>query len=187
MDYMRAKETEKKDIEAKISGMGDYVKMDYLRSCLDNKLDFDTKKFVLNKLAEMYEKKGMYGDCAKIYRKSADINTTYKGKMEDFMQAGRFFVKEGDFENADISFNKAMACGNETEKFSIKNKIKEIYLGQAEEYMKKGKRRQAMDSYERILEVCKVDEVEQELIKEKLLELYKKLGKIKKYSLLKEK
>jgi len=48
---MDAMSLTRRDIEAKLSSVGDYVKMDFLQQCLKKNIDFDTKRFVMVKLA----------------------------------------------------------------------------------------------------------------------------------------
>src|SRR3989339_669968 len=74
----------KREMEAKLSSVGDYVKMDYLTACLKKNLDFDTRKFALAKLAEIYEPRGMHAEAAKKMNASAEINTTFDGKIKEF-------------------------------------------------------------------------------------------------------
>jgi len=66
----------RKEIEEKLQNVGDYVKMDFLQNCLRQQLDFDTRKFVLIKLAGAYELRRMFLAAAKLMKDAADINTT---------------------------------------------------------------------------------------------------------------
>ena len=70
----------RREIDAKLAASGDYVKMDYLQACLKKPLDFDTKRFVMTKLASIYESRMMYLEAGKLVRNVADINTTYEGE-----------------------------------------------------------------------------------------------------------
>ena len=85
----------KSEVEKKLASVGDYVKMDFLAQCLKKNLDFDTKKFVLMKLAEIYESRKMFSEAAKVMRGGAEINATYESKLNDFVRSGVLFVKGG--------------------------------------------------------------------------------------------
>ncbi len=175
----------KKEIEAKLSSVGDYVKMDYLQSCLKKQLDFDTKRFVLLKLSSIYESSKMYLEAGKLMRIAADINTTFEGKTNDFVKSVELFIKSGNYNEADISFNKAMALANERQKVGIKIKIKDFYKSHSRDLISKDKRKHAMEAYEKIL-TLDLDPIEKKEVQSNLLDLYQKLGKITDYYSLKK-
>ena len=167
-----------------MKGLGDYVKIDYLASCLRNNIDFDTRKFVLTELSALYESKGMFVEAGKLMRNSADINTTFIGKISDFMKSAELFSKAGNFEEADISISKALASANTKEKSGIKLKQKLMYMAQAELLLRKDKRKQAMGAYEKLLSFD-LTQTEKLNVQNTLLGLYEKLGKIREYMNLK--
>ena len=170
----------RREIEAKLATIGDYVKMDFLQQCLKKQLDFDTRKFVLNKLAEIYESRKMYLEAGKLIRAAADINTTFENKMNDFMKSTELFIKAGNYDEADISFAKALASANERQKLAIKIKMKDICKMQASEFISRDKRKHAMLAYEKLL-AMELDSAEKRGIQQQLLGLYEKLGKVKEY------
>lgn len=181
---MITKEESRQEIEQKLKNMGDYVKMDYLSSCMRKKLDSETRRFVMTNLARLYEQRGMFGESGKIYKNTADINPTFQGKIEDFMKSANNFVKSGDYESADGSYKKALASANEVEKNRIKEQMKTIMFNQAKILLQKNKRRNALEVYERIYQSMQLDIQEKSSVKNELLSLYKQLGKIREYSLL---
>lgn len=175
----------RKEIEAKLNSVGDYVKMDYLADCLKKSVDFDTKKFVLTKLSSIYESRKMFAEAAKLMRTSADINTTFEGKMNDFMKSVDLFIKGGNYDDADASFNKALVLGNQRQKDDIKLKRKELYKAQAKDLFKKDKRKHAMDIYEKLL-TLDLTPAERDEVNKTLSGLYEKLGKVKEFYGLKK-
>jgi len=170
----------RREIEEKLSKVGDYVKMDYLQRCLKQQIDFDTRKFVQTTLAKIYEGRNMFLESGKLIRAAAEINTTYESKMNDYMKSVELFVKAGNYEEADISFSKALACANEIQKSRIRMKQKEFYKIMANELMKKDKRRHALDTYEKLYSLDLSSDEKNE-VRQNLLELYQKLGKIKEF------
>lgn len=173
----------KRDIETKLASVGDYVKIDFLMQCLKKNLDFDTKKFVMLKLADVYESKKMYQEAGKLVRAAADINTTFEGKTKDFMRSFNLFVKAGIFDEAEVSYSKAIASANNSQKIEIKQSKKKSIKDYAEENFKKDRRRQAMEAYELLLSIDLLPAEKQET-QNKLLSLYERLGKIKEYGAL---
>jgi|SRR3989344_6318310 len=182
---MQVRENSKREIEERLKTMGDYVKMDYLSSCLKSNLDFEARKFVLNTLAVIYESRGMHSEAGRMARNSADINVTFEGKIKDFIKSMELFIKAGIFDEADNVFNKALVLANHNQKIEIKAKRKEIYFGQAQEFLKKDKRKHALDTYEKIL-TLELNDMEKKWAQNALLDLYEKLGRVKEYYALKK-
>jgi tetratricopeptide (TPR) repeat protein len=174
----------RRDIEAKIANVGDYVKMDFLSAALKKNLDFDARKFALTKLASIYESRNMFIEAAKLMRASADINTTFDAKVNEFVKSAELFIKGGSFDEADVSFTKAIAAGNQRQKEEVKAKRKTLYKAQALDYMKKDKRTYAMKAYEKLLTLDFMHSEKAE-IQKTLLSLYEKLGKVREFYALK--
>ncbi len=177
-------ERTKGEIEKRLSQMGDYVKMSYLQRALSSHLDFDTKKFVFSKLAEIYHSRNMFLEAAKMMKGGAEINTTFKDKIRDYMKVVELYIKGGDYVESDRIFVQALALANDREKQELKKKRKEYYMMQAEAYFSRGKRSQAKTVYERILALDLTPE-EKKLAQGKLLDLYNKLGNVREYYNLK--
>lgn len=174
----------RREIENKLAGMGDYVKIDYLARCLKQGLDFDSRKFVLTTLAELYGAKCMYLEAARMLSGAAEINATFQGKINDYLKTAEFFVKGADFDAADTAFNKAVACANGLQKDAIKSKRRELYLTQAKALLARDKRKNALDVYEKLLEIDLGPEDKRQ-VQSTLLSLYEKLGKVKEFYNLK--
>lgn len=174
----------RREVEEKLKGIGDYVKMDFLSSCLKKNLDFDTKKFVLVKLTEVYEQRRMFSEAAKMMRAAAEINTTYDGKMNDFMKSCLLFVKGASLDEADVSFTKALGSATDLQKARLKMQRKDAVKELARELIARDKRSHAVLAYEKLLKLELTPEEKNEA-QSKLLWLYEKLGKIKDYYALK--
>ena len=170
----------KKDIEMKLVNVGDYVKMDYLQQCLKKHLDFDTKKFVLTKLSGIYESRKMFLEAGRLIRIAADINTTFDNKVNDFLKSSELFVKAGSFDESDVSIAKAIAIANDRQKVFIKIKMKDFYKAQALEFLRRDKRKHALETYEKLL-TFDLDYLEKKDVQTNLLSLYKQLGQIDDY------
>ncbi len=178
-------EKSKSEIEKRMSTMGDYVKMSYLQRALKSGLDFDTKKFVLFKLAEVYEQRRMYLEAAKMVKAGAEINTTFKDKIKDFMRSVNLCVKANDFAEADRIFAQALALGSEREKQEMKESLREFYRAHARFCLSNDKRSYAKNAYEKLLSLETNPQSKKET-QQQLLELYNRLGLIKNYYSLKD-
>src|SRR3989344_5905363 len=181
---MFMKEVGRREIEKKLEGMGDYVRIHYLTTCLKNKLDLDTKKFVLVKLGGIYEQRKMFNEAGKIFRLVADIEISDQSKIKDYLKSGELFIKTGNFEEADFSFGKALGLCDFTGKQSVKDSMKEYYKVQAKVYLLENKRKYAADAYERLL-TFSLPTDERVNAQKTLLDLYNRLGKMQEWKILK--
>ena len=172
------------EIERKLEGMGDYVKMSYLQRALKSKLDYDTRKFVLLRLSGIYEDRKMHLDAARLIRSAAEINTTFRDKIKDFMKSVELYIKAGNFDEADIVFSQSLALANISEKNEMKTSFKNYYLTQAKIAVKSDKRNHARKIYEKAL-TLELETGERSEIKKQLLILYEKLGDVRSYLNLK--
>lgn len=182
--FVRVRENSKYEIEARLGEMGDYVKMGYLQGCLRNNLDFDTRKFVLIKLSGLYEARRMFLDAGKMMSSGAEINTTSQGKINDFIKSMELFIKAGSYDEAEISAKKASSFSNDIQKSEIRKSLVEFYKTQARLLEQKNKRQGALKIYEKLFEMSD-NELERGRVREKLLELYEGLGRMRDFFRLK--
>jgi len=180
---MRTKGVTRREIEEGLATMGDYVKMEYLLSCLKRDIDFEARKFVLVKLSGLYESKSMLWDAGKMMRNAAEINTTFQNKINDFVKSAELFVRGGRYDEADISIKRAIAIADSKQKMKVKESEKEFYKMMARFYISNDKRKQAMEAYEKMLTLEMAGEERIEAQKN-LLGLYERLGKIREYNSL---
>src|SRR3989344_4016634 len=103
----------------------------------------------------------------------------------DYLKAMDLFIKGGGFDDADISFTKALGCAEGMQKERIKRTRKEAYLKQADGYLAGDKRKHAMEAYQRYLTFPEVTGDERKSAQQALLGIYEKLGKITEYGNLK--
>ena len=181
---MLTKNMSKTEIENFLKNKGNFVQIDYLNRFLNESLSLDMKKFVCLKLALIYEKAGMFGEAAKSHSSAASVSITFSDKINNYVKESELYIKAGNFVKSDEAMKKAMNEANSVEKREIFITIKEFYKRQAKEYEECLKKGHAAKIYEKLLEM-KLEEVEKEEIRKKLLELYEKLGKTKEYNLLK--
>jgi len=174
----------KSEIEKELADKGDFVKIEYLTRFLKESLGLEIKKFVFLKLAEIYEKTGMLTEAAKNYENAETTAIPFSEKIKYLMKAAELYVKAGYFDRTDEAMNKAIVQANSMERDDIYYTIKEFYKKQAQAYENTQKRAHAVKIYEKLLNI-KINERERKEIKEKLIDLYMKLGKTKEYHFLK--
>ena len=182
---MHVKEKSRREVEEKLKTLGAFVKIDYLTSCLKQPIDFDTRRFALLKLAELYKEKRMFFEAGRMMHNAAPINTTIMEKIGDYVHAGELFLKSGNFEHADIAFERAIgSCETEQQRNSVKDKKINFYKHQAKSYLDNEKRQSAALAYEKLLALNLASSEKREA-QETLVELYQKLGKIREFYALK--
>ena len=179
-------ERTRSEIDAKIKTMGEYVKMSYLQRAVKSQLDFDTRKFVLLELTRIYGQKGMFLDAAKTMRAAAEITTTFREKIGQFMKAVEFNIKGNNFEDAERMFAQSLALGNDSEKWEMKQLYKQFHFNQVQVYLKNDRRNNAKEIYQKMLSLD-LNSDEKKEVQNRLLELYYKLGNVREYHALKDK
>ncbi|MFH1585915.1 MAG: hypothetical protein ABIB79_04050 [archaeon] len=173
----------KSDIEKQIGGKGDFIQIHHLNQILNEPLIRDTKKFVYMKLAEIYERNRMFNDAARMCDGLAIISIAFTEKVKNHVREAELYIRSGDFRRADGAMKKAMNEANPHEKSEVYYVVKDLYKKQAREYEREMKRNKASQIYEKLLEM-NITHLERREIKEKLLGLYKLLGKFDKVKLL---
>lgn len=174
----------KQEIEEVLQGKGDFVQIDYLTKFIKEGISINMKKFVFLKLAVIYERMGVFNDCAKMFDNLALNSVIFSEKIEYYTKEAKLYIKAGAFDKADEAMQKAMNQANATQKQEIYFVVKDFYKKQAEIYERELKRAHAVRIYEKLLEM-KIRDLERQEIKKKLLRLYEKLGKFEEYHILK--
>ena len=176
-------EISKSEIEAYLQSRGDFIQMDYLTGLLRKELPYDVKKFVHLKLVEIYDRRGMFKDSARVFDSLGLISIAFSEKVKYYVKETESFIKAGNFEDADRAMKKAMSEANSIERDEIYYSIKDFYKKIAEVYEKQLKRNRATKVYEKLINMRMTD-LEKKKIKEKLIYLYEKLGKFKEAKML---
>ncbi|MEK6820672.1 MAG: hypothetical protein AABX71_03090, partial [Nanoarchaeota archaeon] len=141
---MRVFEKTRGEIENKLGLMSDFLKMEYLESCLKQHVDFDVKRFCNTKLADLYETRNMFSEAARNMSAVAEISSTFREKMNAYIKEVELWIRAGYYDRADEAFRKALACGNLREKEEMKTAVKELYKKQAEAYEKANRNSSAL-------------------------------------------
>lgn len=177
------KEMSTTEIEEFLKNKNDFVKIDYLTRFLQEKLMSVTRKFVFLKLGEIYERSSMFTDSGRAFETAGELASEPE-KRRLLVKAAQIFARAGDFTRAEGLIRSAVSKASDFDKREIYRGIKEFYLYSAETYEKSRKLGDAIKIYERLL-MMEISDSEKKQIKNKLMELYQRLGKIKEYMMLK--
>ena len=181
------KEMTKSQIEKEISQWGEYVQIDNLTRFLKTNpgIPIDVKRFVNQKLGEVYEKRRMFIDSATSYEKVGEMCVLRPEKLKNFLKAVNNYIKAGSFDRADETARKCLRESSSLERAEILKSLKEFYKQEAERGIKENKRSNTAKVYERMLEMATIPIPEKTEIKEKLLKLYLTLGMMPQYNKIK--
>ena len=180
---MQVLEKKREEIEAKVNTMSDFLKMEYLESCLKSNPDINIHKYCYKKLSDLYENKIMYSEAAKYMAKFEELCVGAKEKIAAIVKEAELLIKADQYDSADYLYKKAMSFADTAEKFEIKRKMVEFYKKEAANFEKSNKISAALKIYEKL--VHHVADAERNEARKRMLELYNKLGKVKEYIKLK--
>ncbi|RLG12605.1 hypothetical protein DRN73_01970 [Candidatus Pacearchaeota archaeon] len=172
------------EIKKELENKGDFIQIDYLTKLLNQKVSQQVRRFIHEKLEEIYEKKTMYIDAAKICNNLAIESIAFSEKRRYHLKEAGLYILAGKFNETDEAMKKAMREANASEKIEIFITIKEFYKRHAKLLETKRKKNSALKIYEKLLKMNLSDREKKE-IQEKILELYENLGKIREYMALK--
>lgn len=180
---MQVLEKKREEIEAKVNALSDFLKMEYLESCLKTFPDINVCKYCYKKLSELYEDKIMYLEAAKYMVKFEELCVGAKEKIAAIVKEAELLIKAGSYDSADYLYKKAMSFANEPEKYEIKRVMVKFYKREAMNFERLNRSAGALRIYEKIASY--VVDAERNEVKKRMLELYQKLGKVKEYIKLK--
>jgi len=176
---MQVLEKNREEIEARVNTMSDFVKMEYLESCLKIFHDVNISKYCYKKLSELYEKKIMYSESAKYMAKFEEVCVGTKEKIAAIIKEAELLIKAGQYDPAVYLYKKAMSFADTTGKFEIKRNMILFYTQEAATLEKSNRGTAALKIYEKIIN--HVTDAEKDEIKKKMLVLYQNLGRISEY------
>ena len=182
---IQVKEKTIEEIEDRLSEMNtDLNKINYLESALkEGGFSFEIKRFLWGTLARLFEERKMFERAARAMANKAGMEITFRDKIDSYMTAAEFFSRLGRVDDADEMFTRALRDSNHEQKARVKLARKNIYLMNARELEKKGKKASAVKFYEKLVKMG-LDNIEKEVIKEKLISTYNALGMFREAKLI---
>ena len=175
----------KSQVEEELREKGDFVKIEHLTKFLREELSIDMKKFIYLKLARIYKRLKMFDNAAKMFGNASIVSVAYTEKINCHLNEAELYIESGDFEKVDEAIKKGMDNANANQRAEIIFQIKRFYLDKAKNYEREVKRNNAAKIYKKVLKM-KLSYSEEKEIREKLIYLYKKLGKFKEIEMLKK-
>jgi len=176
-------EREKRDILEKAEIMSDFLKIEFLEKKLKEVETFDVKKFIHELLSEIYDEKKMHSDAGKHFENAAEIAITRKEKKDLYEKSLKQFIKAGDLEKLKLIINKISDYIDDNEKKEVLDLRKSLLKEEAERFELNGRNNNALRIYEHLFKIS--SDSEKIELKEKLIFLYEKLGKIREARALK--
>ena len=166
------------DIEEELKGKEDFVKMDRLKRFLKSADNIEIKKYILLSLASINESKSMYHDAIKNVDAAIDLSLTFREKRELAMKETELWIKARQFDMAEKGLLKAQSFGNSQERIEAELSYKDLYRAHAKNAENLGKHRLAIEFYEKLFQLKQPSDKKIE-VKEKLTDLYNKMGRIR--------
>ena len=173
------------EFEDKLTEMNTALnKIMYLESALGvSGFNFEIKRFLWKRLSDLYEERKMFERAAKAMSNKAGMEVSFREKTDSYITAAELYSRVGKIEDADEMFIRASRDANAEQKMKVKLARKNIYLISAKELENKGKKASAVKFYEKLIKM-KLEDIEKNEIKDKLLATYKALGLFREMKLL---
>jgi hypothetical protein len=181
---MLKKFMKKQEIERILEPKGDFIRINLLGNYLKLMPPIEMRKFAYSKLAEIYLKKEMFNDAAKMFKNIGLNSVAFREKRENYLRECKSYIRALEFDSADKALKRAFDEANIRERREMYGIIVEFYKKEAEGWIKNGKKEKASKVYEKLIRM-KISEEEKKEIREILLDLYDKLGKREDYNFLK--
>lgn len=173
----------KQEIEEFLEGKDTFVQIDHLTRYIKENPPIEMRKFAYLKMAQIYLNHSMFVDAAKMFSSAAVNCLTFKEQQDNYIKEAKSYVKAQKFEDAQNSLKKAFADASAESRRKMYDELIVFYKKEGESLEKNGLKGKATKLYERLIRM-KLTKEDKSIVKERLLDLYKKLGKIKEYNFL---
>ncbi len=174
---MQILEKNKLEIEQRAGKMSDFLKMEYLEECTKKFHDIEILRYCYSELSKLYEKRNMFSEAIKNMTKFKEFCILQKEKVECFNKEIQLYIKNGNYERAEMVFREAIHELKDVDKLELKRKIIEDYKQEMTRFENTNMMSGALKIYEKL--VHHVVDRERNDIKKKMIIAYKKLGRIR--------
>ncbi|MCR4327591.1 MAG: hypothetical protein NUV46_03355 [Nanoarchaeota archaeon] len=182
---MLTKNMLKQEVESFLNGKGDFVQIDHLTRYLKLMPPLEMRKFAHLKLAGIYMNKEMYPSAAESFKNAAVNTITFREKQENFLKEAKALIMALRLDESDKALKKALDEGAQSEKDKLYSEIVDFYKKQILVLEKKDKPGNLVKLCEKFMKL-KTNDLDKEEVKNKLLNLYTRLGRTKDYQILKD-
>lgn len=181
---MLTKNSRKQEIEDFLEGKGDFIQIDHLNRFIKLLPPIDLRKYAYLKLARIYLNRAMFVDAAQAFRNAGVNSITFREQQENYMKEAKCFIRAMKFDDASNAFKKTLAEANQKERAELYKEYTDYFKKVGEDFEKQGLPGKSTQIYEKLIRM-KISDDDKAEVKDKLLNLYDRLGKRKEYTFLK--
>lgn len=174
---MQVLERTKREIETKAASMSDFLRMEYLESCIRKFTDVEILRYCYQELSRLYEGRSMFTESLKYIAKYKELCVLQKERQLAILKEMDILVKAGYYDRADLAFKDAIREVTDRERFEVKRKIVDLLKAEAKKFEMSSKNSGLIKVYEHLVNY--LTDAEKIEIKRKMIESYKKLGKVR--------
>jgi len=181
---MRILEKSKEEFANKLKTMNTpLIKINYIEDALRGTIDIAARAYLGDILTELYVEMKMFDKAARALSNKASVSTTFKDKMELYCRAGDLMAHAQRLEEAEGLYVKAMREVTEPMQLVIKKRMKDAFLKVANEMWVGGRKSGAIKFYEKLIKMP-LDANEKAGVKDKMMEMYKNMGRFSEMKIL---
>ena len=132
---MQVVEQTKEEMEAKANSMSDFLKMEYLESCLHASRDPAVLRYCYFELVKLYEARVMYSDAIKYLNKLQQLVVSAMDKLQLYEKEIELLMKSGNYERIGEVYKSFLKITtNEIEGLNLRRKIVKLYMREAQKF-----------------------------------------------------
>jgi tetratricopeptide (TPR) repeat protein len=181
---MLTKDMKKADIEEILKDKGDFIQIDYLDRFIKDSPPIDMKRFAYEKLARIYLDRNMFENAALMFKNVAINSITFKEQQENYIKEAKCYIRAGRFDEVQNALKKAFAEANKKDRRKMYDEVVAYYKKTGEDYEKARLPGKSISLYEKLIRM-KLTVEDKTYVRDRLIELYQKLGRTKDYNFLK--
>lgn len=166
-----------------LEGKGDFVQIDYLTRFLKLSPPISMRKYSYLALARIYLNRSSFTEAAKMFNNASINCLTFKEKQECHLKEAKSYVRATEYDKSIQALKKAFSEANQKERKKLFEDLIDYYKKVGEDFESSGLPGKATKLYEKLI-TMKISQEDKDEIREKLLILYKKLGRTKEYDAL---
>lgn len=173
----------KSEIEKLLENKGDFVQIDYLTRFLKLFPPISMRKYSYLTLARIYLNRSSFKEAAKMFNNASVNCLTFKEKQECHLKEAKSYVRATEYDKSIQALKKAFSEATQKERSNLFTNLIEYYKKVGEDLESRNLPGKTTKLYEKLI-TMKISKEDKNTIQEKLLALYKKLGKTKEYDAL---
>jgi hypothetical protein len=157
--------------------MSDFLRMEYLESCLKVLADIDIRRYCLQELSRLYERNHMYPDAIKYIINFQAVCISRREKINAYLKEIELLINGGYYERVEYAYKRIIENLNDKEVYEIEKRIVDFYKEEIKRLEKMNRYAPLLKAYEMLMKLLIGEEKIE--AKKRILVLYKKLGKVR--------